>query len=429
MTGFVSPDPLNNLTNLYQRPEFIQADRTPTINDVKPAGTQWGDNVAPVQNIYETPGRGIWFLLGSAGGPLNTINLVAPVANNIDLINEGGAGAVAVAAPGSGGAGTIGLSVNVDGVTIQIIGNQLVAVGASRQDGVDTFTFPGTDPVLPTGAGLITVTGAQVAAGVVGANVIRTDSLAANSYTIEIQRSAAVAVTNSTNNGVSHFDSSMFTVDANGFVQLAGGGLAIDQIAVQATTAPGVTPVVPTAGGLVTINGTAVAQQAIPLQSRSIAVNSLQLEVQRAATSTGTNATSQGVASFDDTQFTADASGYVQLLGVSSGTAQTVGAVTADVITFPMGAVAGTRAFDVTVAGFEATGPSGVGYSIIASVRTTGVAGTLIPTPDITNNEDAALAAASGTVVVVGNDAIVRVTGVAGLTIEWSATLQSVFAS
>ena len=49
MTGFVSVDPNNNLTNLYQRPIFITANRLPTSNDLQPAGTFWqnglgGDN-------------------------------------------------------------------------------------------------------------------------------------------------------------------------------------------------------------------------------------------------------------------------------------------------------------------------------------------------------------------------------------------------
>lgn len=87
---------------------------------------------------------------------------------------------------------------------------------------VDAATPPGTDPVVPDGAGRITVTGAQVATGTIGANVIRTNSLAANTYTIEVQRSTAVAATDSTKNGVSHFDSADFTVDASGFVSLSG---------------------------------------------------------------------------------------------------------------------------------------------------------------------------------------------------------------
>lgn len=104
---------------------------------------------------------------------------------------------------------------------------------------VDAFTAPGTNPVLADINGLITITGAQVAAGVVGANVIRTDSIAINSFRIEIQRSTAVASTASLNNGVSHFNSAQFSVDANGFVTLFGGTTAplltlSDDVAVKA---------------------------------------------------------------------------------------------------------------------------------------------------------------------------------------------------
>lgn len=85
---------------------------------------------------------------------------------------------------------------------------------------VDAFTAPGTNPVLPDGSGNVTITGGQVAAGTTS-NVIRTDSLAANTYTIEIQRSQAVASSTVGDNGVSHFNSDDFTVDANGYVSLS----------------------------------------------------------------------------------------------------------------------------------------------------------------------------------------------------------------
>jgi hypothetical protein len=86
---------------------------------------------------------------------------------------------------------------------------------------VDAFTPPGTNPVLPN-AGFITVTGGQVASGVVGTNVIRTDSLLANTFTVEIQRSNISASSNVTLNGVCHFDSKFFTIDANAFVSFNG---------------------------------------------------------------------------------------------------------------------------------------------------------------------------------------------------------------
>lgn len=91
---------------------------------------------------------------------------------------------------------------------------------------VDAATAPGTDPVLPNGSGIVTVTGGQVSAGTT-TNVIRTHSTAANSYTIEIQRSSAQASSTIGANGVSHFNSAGFTVDANGFVSLLSTGLGV----------------------------------------------------------------------------------------------------------------------------------------------------------------------------------------------------------
>lgn len=104
-----------------------------------------------------------------------------------------------------------------------------------------------------------------------------------------------------------------------------------------------------------------------------------------------------------------------------NGTGTTVGAVTADLITLSMGAVADTFTLDVRVAGFESTTPAGVGYFLLGTARTTGAAATLIGTPDRFANEEAALLACQGEIVVSANNVIVRVTGVAGLTINWRA--------
>lgn len=116
----------------------------------------------------------------------------------------------------------------------------------------------------------------------------------------------------------------------------------------------------------------------------------------------------------------------INTAGGATGTGQTIGAVDDDLITFALGAAAGCYTISARVAGFEATGPSGAGYEIMAVVRTTGAAGALIGIPVINAVEDAAIAAAVGTIVVVGNDAIVRVTGVGGLTINWTAEFDSV---
>lgn len=115
-----------------------------------------------------------------------------------------------------------------------------VAGGASiTKLGVDTASGGGSNPVLPSGTGLITLTGAQVAPGVVGSNVLRTNSLAANTATIEIQQASAVAAKDTTKNGVAHFNSAEFTND-EGFISLIGSsGASIKRVVRQVFTSNG----------------------------------------------------------------------------------------------------------------------------------------------------------------------------------------------
>lgn len=84
----------------------------------------------------------------------------------------------------------------------------------------DSFTPPGTSPVIPDGSGNITVTAGTAAAGTTPVQFV---SLAANTIKAEIQFSQAIAATDADNVGLSAFDSAYFTVDANGFVTLSAG--------------------------------------------------------------------------------------------------------------------------------------------------------------------------------------------------------------
>lgn len=106
-----------------------------------------------------------------------------------------------------------------------------------------------------------------------------------------------------------------------------------------------------------------------------------------------------------------------------SGTGSTTGAVDDDLVTISLGAAANTYTFDIQVSGFESTNPAAAGYQIFGTVRTTGAAATLVGTPDKVVNEESALTNAQASLIVSGNTAIVRVTGVAGLTITWNASL------
>ena len=113
----------------------------------------------------------------------------------------------------------------------------------------------------------------------------------------------------------------------------------------------------------------------------------------------------------------------------TAGTGQTIGAVTDDLITIPLGATPGNYSFVVTVSAFEDSTPAGAQYFIVGSVRTDGASATLVGLPDPTINEDPALTAANCDIVVSGNNAIIRAFGVALLTINWSATVTILFRS
>ncbi len=102
-------------------------------------------------------------------------------------------------------------------ITIQTTGGQ-----PSTKFDVQANTAPGTDPVVPTALGVITVNGAAVANHSV---VLETRSRAANAYNLEVQYATSAAATDATKSGVAHFNSSEFTVDANGFVSIISGGM------------------------------------------------------------------------------------------------------------------------------------------------------------------------------------------------------------
>lgn len=239
---------------------FVDAfeSRDPGTSDIQyPIQKKWLNTITgafwELQNFSTVSGitSANWILIGNHGAVTETLTgndgiHVPPTANNINVLGD----VTNILTTGNAGTSTLTINLNgnvatsyvadtgtaipsghvlnvlgTNGVTTTGSGNTLtiglegggIAIDSIE---VDAFTAPGTNPVAPTVAGLITVTGAQVAAGTT-ANVIRTDSLAANTYTIEVQRSQATASTTIGDNGVSHFDSAIFSVDANGFVSTA----------------------------------------------------------------------------------------------------------------------------------------------------------------------------------------------------------------
>ena len=225
-----------------------------------PIGQQWlnqTDNTTWQLYSFSSPGgvlQANWEKVGGSVGQVSTLTgddsiAISPVAGNINIdgiVVANATNSKAVYTKNSSGntmaidvqVGAAIASTNVAKVGLAAFNsaqftadsNGFVSLvggagGAVTGNTVDAHTGPGTNPVVPNSSGNIIVTGGQVAAGTT-ANVIKTNSLAANTYTVQIQRSQAVGSSTVGDNGVSHFNSSQFSVDANGFVSLISGGLA-----------------------------------------------------------------------------------------------------------------------------------------------------------------------------------------------------------
>lgn len=198
--------------------------------------------------------------------------------------------------------------VSFDNTEFSVDSNGYVTLigGSSAIDSVtvDTFTAPGTNPVLPDINGNINVIGGQIAAGST-TNAIRTDSLAANTYKIEIQRSSAQAATTIGSNGVSHYKLADFAVDANGFVSLSttGAGKTITGDTGGALS--------PTANNWNIIGGT-VAAGTSPVKTAG-SVSTLTINVQTSQALAAADATKIGLSNFDSSSFAVAATGFVTL--------------------------------------------------------------------------------------------------------------------
>ena len=174
----------------------------------------------------------------------------------------------------------------------------------------------GTSPIVPTAGGLVTINGAVVGAGT---NPVRTDGTGPNTLAVEVQISQALAATDPTKVGLSNFNSTQFSVDSNGFVSLLGGGEAVDSIGVDATSGGGTNPVLPTAAGLITVNGAVVAASTTPVRSVSTAANVYQIQVQTSQALAAADATKIGLSNFDSSSFAVAATGFVTLSTTGAG--------------------------------------------------------------------------------------------------------------
>jgi len=186
---------------------------------------------------------------------------------------------------------------------------------------IETVTGDDAVAVSPDGAGDLGMEGLTVANATNAKPVYLNGDAGNNKQVVEVQVAAARTGAPGDKNdaGLCSFDDTAFAVDADGYVTLAGGpGAAVDSVNVDANTGPGTDPVLPDSNGLLNVAGAAVAAHSVPVETHSRAANTYNIEVQVAAAVTGapSNKNAAGLAQFDDTGFTVDADGYVQLIGV-----------------------------------------------------------------------------------------------------------------
>lgn len=150
--------------------------------------TMYADNVDFTGSVSPSPKvtQNGQLLIGSAIAPNIRVNIPTSSNNSITITT---------------GAGTLDFITNGSAVGSTITGDSGGALSptAGNWNILGASTAAGTSPVSTAGAG--------------------------STLTINVQKSQAIAATDATKVGLANFNSAQFTVDANGFVSAAGGGI------------------------------------------------------------------------------------------------------------------------------------------------------------------------------------------------------------
>lgn len=188
---------------LYPINSFWQVSKNPTTGN---EGEIWVLNKIVANVAYWT------MLSGGIIGPL--LSVTVPL--GVSPIIPDGTGTMHFTSSG----GTIAItgssaSPNNHTINFDLVGGT-VALDSVQ---VQAITAPGVNPVTPDSNGLMTVSGLTVVNHSVP---IETRSRALHAYNVEVQYATTSATSDATKNGLAHFNSNQFTVDANGFVSTIG---------------------------------------------------------------------------------------------------------------------------------------------------------------------------------------------------------------
>lgn len=110
----------------------------------------------------------------------------------------------------------------------------------------------------------------------------------------------------------------------------------------------------------------------------------------------------------------------VQLTNRITGTVTTMDDTPTTLITVSLGATPGTYYLSGNLMAYNSTDVAGAAYGFAGAARSTGVAGIEIGLESKEIFEEAAMSAADFELGIVGNDAVITVTGIALTTINWS---------
>ncbi len=249
----------------------------------------------------------------------------------------------------------IGLS-NFDSAKFTVDATGFVSLLGTAVGQTITGTIGGA--LSPT-AGNWNILGSTTSAGVTPINT----SGSASTLTINLQRSQAIAVADSTKVGLSNFDSNIFTVDGNGFVSLKSTSVGLT---ITGTSGGALSP---TANNWNILGGT-VAAGTTPVAT-SGSVSTLTVNIQKSQAIAAADATKIGLCNFSSSSFAVDANGFVTLSGSTVG----------QTITGDTGGALSPTAGNWNIVGGSGISTSGSVSTITVNAKTGGFTWTDVSTP------------------------------------------------
>ena len=111
------------------------------------------------------------------------------------------------------------------------------------------------------------------------------------------------------------------------------------------------------------------------------------------------------------------------------GSGTTTGAITTNLVTFPLSVVPGAYPMAITIVGFDAADVAGASYTLTACFLTDGVNAVEVEITNFYEDEDLTLDLANWDIFPSANNIIVQVLGVAGKTINWRVLGTYIFVS